>query len=1186
MQIVGNIFTKAMNQIRTRWSLPVQTIDGDVDCLISMEPEHIWKGIRLIIERFPKEPTNYYASFMEKVSSDGDRIVLQTLLSKVDGFWGPMYLFYSLVAHCSCPWFKSSQCTAVDRSTLFACILEKLGIGNTTIVLPDEAQTPFGMLVLFGWISKFINMSPASISIDWASKSLKLLIAGYFDFPDAVQTILYNEMKSIDISQPSRVSSITCQFLALKDIAIMNGFMKTYSQLDHPIPMKLTDRSVWSGLTTELSYNFHVVMSQMGRIPLWGELPESDNATEQQLSSFNTNLTIVFEQTFVMLQLSWNTNQSLTLDEILSLLFFNQKGIQRIVVSMLIAATNHDRQADSIAYLLTKQYAETQKLILGVFSIFRTLPTCKNKDSVDQVIEYIEVWTSFVRTRGALHGADIFQCWLTASMTYHCILKFTSAWIVKKCYTTEECDLISARVLKNFKELPYLMHDAVEQKFKSRQQQAGFWAEWILSNVNSMLLLIKCRSHGIRNLALDYLLLSLQEISIYKEITYGRDIVQHIHSLIAGNFIQDEKQIKMAKDWLDYESGQYYAKHNHEYPAACRKSRLLCDNNKAKNTSINQQPPPPRYAGPTVEKFLQASSSSTSQDRTPPITNPINYSVHPNIISRRLPPKEKMTHLQQLKYASIQESQRLDKRQQLAPRNVLGTGKVISKIILPNSDDEAEKPEKDHRTAVLLEAPARPVGRLIRPPTNSKPTSAKKALSDVADFYEVVFGWDLEMDDLPLPPNLNRTIKMVPELFTSTEDYIKIMEPLIIVECWSTFLQSRSGINQQPTAHVVLDSVLGVDLHHELTIFGEKQALRDIGIGENTLVVLRNRERGIDIVMHVKTATHSREGMQIRSKLVCEANFYGRKHQILSHLSKGSNWAICMLMSLTTYLREYQALGYLSESPLLDDILNARIPPQMDFPAQRVKEYVRILGVNYPQACAIAAAIDTKNGFVLIEGPPGTGKTRTIIGLIGALQKHTSINPLQVRAPAARAPRLLICAPSNAAIDEITRRLMSDISSIRGDRFKPNIVRIGNLAIHSDTKSVSLEYLLEKEISASTAADGQAVENNGIEDTYRELQNAYDERENLRKSAIINDSETMAGYEADVKVINSRIGALKRKRDAEKAQRASINGSAERKRKELKDKIITDADILLCTLSGSYELIQSKVATFDIVIRF
>jgi len=54
------------------------------------------------------------------------------------------------------------------------------------------------------------------------------------------------------------------------------------------------------------------------------------------------------------------------------------------------------------------------------------------------------------------------------------------------------------------------------------------------------------------------------------------------------------------------------------------------------------------------------------------------------------------------------------------------------------------------------------------------------------------------------------------------------------------------------------------------------------------------------------------------------------------------------------------------------------------------------------------------NDFLLIQGPPGTGKTHTIKGVISMLHQCMPRNK-----------KILVCAPSNAAIDEIVTRIIS-----------------------------------------------------------------------------------------------------------------------------------------------------------------
>src|SRR5271170_4765003 len=76
-----------------------------------------------------------------------------------------------------------------------------------------------------------------------------------------------------------------------------------------------------------------------------------------------------------------------------------------------------------------------------------------------------------------------------------------------------------------------------------------------------------------------------------------------------------------------------------------------------------------------------------------------------------------------------------------------------------------------------------------------------------------------------------------------------------------------------------------------------------------------------------------------------------------------------------------------------------------------------------------------------------SGKTKTILGMVGAFLTgnakpgSTSIAiPGQQPAYPPPKPRLLLCAPSNAAVDEIVLRLIGGIRNAQGQHYQPNIV--------------------------------------------------------------------------------------------------------------------------------------------------
>nr|XP_043622899.1 probable helicase MAGATAMA 3 [Erigeron canadensis] len=255
-------------------------------------------------------------------------------------------------------------------------------------------------------------------------------------------------------------------------------------------------------------------------------------------------------------------------------------------------------------------------------------------------------------------------------------------------------------------------------------------------------------------------------------------------------------------------------------------------------------------------------------------------------------------------------------------------------------------------------------------------------------------------------------------------------------------------------------------------------------------------------------------------------NRLSRMRSLIVELKK--SWSIMKISSLSTIVREYVAMLSISNLPCKDVILGATDDSINNSEDQAWKiskplmEYIQT-NHNSTQLEAIRAGLSRRK-FVLIQGPPGTGKTQTILGLLSAIlhatparmhtkgkvteikrgpeqhvqdrYKHwanaspwlTGINPRDAKMPkdgddgffpttgndlkpevvnASRKyrVRVLVCAPSNSALDEIVLRLLSTGIRDENDRaYTPKIVRIG-LKAHHSVQAVSMDYLVEQKLS-------------------------------------------------------------------------------------------------------------------------
>lgn len=266
------------------------------------------------------------------------------------------------------------------------------------------------------------------------------------------------------------------------------------------------------------------------------------------------------------------------------------------------------------------------------------------------------------------------------------------------------------------------------------------------------------------------------------------------------------------------------------------------------------------------------------------------------------------------------------------------------------------------------------------------------------------------------------------------------------------------------------------------------------------------------------------------------------------------------VMYLRANIRMVQALQYLPQSPLLDLILHPKIEayqlPPMDEKFTRSSLVTRD-DLNPKQIEAVYRVTETvlkkEAKLCFIQGPPGTGKSKVIVNLVTQILhgEHTNRKSL----------RILVCAPSNAAIDEIVLRLLEIRSKLKKKRF--NMVRIGRLEyMHSMTKPISVTELakrhlakLTQEAACSSSIEDVAILEARINSLQTELASSQNIDEMKKKDLTRKLMETTTRH--DLLKCGKSINELNAKERA-KYQRIAENI------------ILTGADIIACTLSSCY----------------
>ncbi|XP_078034885.1 putative helicase senataxin isoform X2 [Augochlora pura] len=263
-------------------------------------------------------------------------------------------------------------------------------------------------------------------------------------------------------------------------------------------------------------------------------------------------------------------------------------------------------------------------------------------------------------------------------------------------------------------------------------------------------------------------------------------------------------------------------------------------------------------------------------------------------------------------------------------------------------------------------------------------------------------------------------------------------------------------------------------------------------------------------------------------------------------------------------LRMVQALEYLPKSPVMNLILSPKIE-QYHLPNVPIQPEQLITRdkLNPKQLEAVFKVTETiiqkQAKLCFIQGPPGTGKSKVIVNIVsqvlyGNNRYMSNESPLKI----------LVCAPSNAAIDEITIRLLQIRSSMKQKRFK--MVRIGRSEVmHPIVKDISVIELAKRDIKKT-----QTNSMNIPLDSVEEEKSLIESKINKLKCEIACTQNMDKTYREHLKMrladMNVKYELLKNRRplnELNSKEFARLQRSAE-------NRILSHADIITCTLSSCY----------------
>ncbi|KFM12755.1 putative helicase senataxin, partial [Aptenodytes forsteri] len=275
--------------------------------------------------------------------------------------------------------------------------------------------------------------------------------------------------------------------------------------------------------------------------------------------------------------------------------------------------------------------------------------------------------------------------------------------------------------------------------------------------------------------------------------------------------------------------------------------------------------------------------------------------------------------------------------------------------------------------------------------------------------------------------------------------------------------------------------------------------------------------------------------------------------------------------SLVTTHRTFKGLLLLSRSPLAKPIINPSYndfcPRDLPVASESAVSDMNEYNENQKRAIETAYAMVKQHPglpkICLIHGPPGTGKSKTIVGFLSrVLGENTRNEKATQKSNAKMKPnRVLVCAPSNAAVDELMKKIIIAFKGKCQNRQEPlgncgdiKLVRLGaEKAINSEVRGFSLDKQVEHRMKRKPADCDQDIQ---------KKKEALDQQlDMLSRQRAMHRCEKREVSQ----MLNDEIGRLSKERQ----QLASQLKEVRRHSQNVQAGIILESDIICCTLSTS-----------------
>ncbi|NWV39043.1 SETX helicase, partial [Grantiella picta] len=457
---------------------------------------------------------------------------------------------------------------------------------------------------------------------------------------------------------------------------------------------------------------------------------------------------------------------------------------------------------------------------------------------------------------------------------------------------------------------------------------------------------------------------------------------------------------------------------------------------------------------------------------------------------------------------------------------------------------------------------------------------------DHSIFVNQVLKWTYEMfanfSLFGTPNNLLQSIvASVPVKFQGYNDYFNTFFPLMMLNAFETLAQEwveNQKARERSYCFYLQSFSADMNTAHFTAHLQESDLAKQLHPKEDDLILLVvhkekdtfGEESGMEnhIVNHVGLVTRfSRaSGYPNRQK----------EHQTACHLTVQTRGNLsffihkqvkCVVVgSLVTTHREFKGLLLLSRSPLAKPIINPSYnyfcPRDLPVASGSAASYMNEYNEDQKRAIETAYAMVKQHPglpkICLIHGPPGTGKSKTIVGLLSRVLRENTRNEKTARKK--KSNRFLVCAPSNAAVDELMKKIIIAFKEKCQNKQEPlgncgdiKLVRLGaEKSINNEVRGFSLDKQVEHRMKRKPGDRDQDIQ---------KKKEALDQKlDMLSRERAMHRCE-----KRESQMLNDEIGRLAKERQQLASQLKEVRGHSQK----VQTDIILESDIICCTLSTS-----------------